>query len=43
MTKYNYNTMIVQVEVKRRRGRRRKKLLDDIKDRTEYCQLKEKL
>ena len=25
----------------RRRGRRRKKLLDDLKDRTGYCQLKE--
>ena len=30
-----------QIEVKRRRGRRRKKLLDDLKDRRGYCQLKE--
>jgi len=30
-----------QVEVTRRRGRRRKKLLGDLKDRREYCQLKE--
>ena len=30
-----------QIEVTRRRGRRRKKLLDDLKDRREYCQLKE--
>ena len=30
-----------QIEVKRRRGRRREKLLDDIKDRRGYCQLKE--
>ena len=30
-----------QIEVKRRRGRRRKKLLDDLKDRGGYCQLKE--
>ena len=30
-----------QVEVKRRRGRRRKNLLDDLKDRRLYCQLKE--
>ena len=30
-----------QVEVTRRRGRRRKKLLDDLKDRRGYCQLKE--
>ena len=30
-----------QIEVKRRRGRRHKKLLDDLKDRTGYCQLKE--
>ena len=29
------------MEVKRRRGRRRKKLLDDLKDRREYCHLKE--
>ena len=28
-------------EVTRRRGRRRKKLLDDLKDRRRYCQLKE--
>ena len=31
-----------QIEVIRRRGRRRKKLLDDLKDRRGYCQLKEK-
>ena len=30
-----------QIEVTRRRGRRRKKLLDDFKDRRGYCQLKE--
>jgi hypothetical protein len=30
-----------QIEVTRRQGRRRKKLLDDLKDRREYCQLKE--
>ena len=30
-----------QVEVTRRRGRRRKKLLDDLKDRRGCCQLKE--
>ena len=30
-----------QIEVSRRRGRRRKKLLDDIKERRGYCQLKE--
>ena len=30
-----------QIEVRRRRGRRRKKLLDDLKDRRGYCQLKE--
>ena len=30
-----------QIEVIRRRGRRRKKLLDDLKDRRGYCQLKE--
>ena len=30
-----------QKEVTRRRGRRRKKLLDDLKDRRGYCQLKE--
>ena len=29
-----------QMEVTRRRGRRRKKLLDDLKDRSGYCQLK---
>ena len=32
-----------QIEVTRRRGRRRKKLLDDLKDRRGYCQLKEEL
>ena len=31
----------LQIEVTRRRGRRRKKLLDDLKDRRGYCQLKE--
>ena len=30
-----------QIEVTRRRGRRRKKLLDDLKDRRGYCKLKE--
>ena len=30
-----------QIEVTIRRGRRRKKLLDDLKDRRGYCQLKE--
>jgi len=30
-----------QIEVTRRRGRRRKKLQDDLKDRRGYCQLKE--
>ena len=30
-----------QIEMTRRRGRRRKKLLDDLKDRRGYCQLKE--
>ena len=30
-----------QIEVTRRRGRRRKKLLDDLKDRRRYCQLNE--
>ena len=30
-----------QIEVTRRRGRRRKKLLDDLKDRRGSCQLKE--
>ena len=30
-----------QIEVTRRRGRRRKMLLDDLKDRRGYCQLKE--
>jgi hypothetical protein len=29
------------MEVKRRQGRRRKKLLDDLKDRRGYCELKE--
>jgi len=29
-----------QLEVTRRRGRRRKRLLDDLKDRRRYCQLK---
>ena len=30
-----------QIEVTKRRGRRRKKLLDDLKDRRGFCQLKE--
>ena len=30
-----------RIEVTRRRGRRRKKLLDDLKDIRGYCQLKE--
>ena len=30
-----------EIEVTRRRGRRRKKLLNDLKDRRGYCQLKE--
>ena len=30
-----------EIEVKRRRGRRRKKLLDDLKDRRGYSHLKE--
>ena len=30
-----------QIEMIRRRGRRRKKLLDDLKDKRGYCQLKE--
>ena len=30
-----------QIEVTRRQGRRRKKLLDDLKDKRGYCQLKE--
>ena len=32
-----------QIEVTRRRGRRRKKLLDDLKDRRRYYQLKEEV
>ena len=32
-----------QIEVTRRRGRRRLKLLDDLKDRRGYCQLKEEV
>ena len=32
-----------QIEVTRRRGRRRKKLLGDLKDRRGYCQLKEEI
>ena len=32
-----------QIEVTSRRGRRRKKLLDDLKDRRGYCQLKEEV
>ena len=30
-----------QMEVTRRQGRRRKKLLDELKDRRGYCELKE--
>jgi hypothetical protein len=30
-----------QIEVTRRQGKRRKKLLDDLKDRRGYCELKE--
>ena len=30
-------------EVKRRQGRRRKNLLDDLKDRRGYCELKEEV
>jgi len=30
-----------QIEVARRWGKRRKKLLDNLKDRREYCQMKE--
>ena len=30
-----------QIEVTRRQGRRRKKLLDDLEDRRGYCELKE--
>ena len=30
-----------QIEVTRRQGRRHKKLLDDLKDRRGYCELKE--
>jgi len=30
-----------QIEVTRRQGRKRKKLLDDFKDRRGYCELKE--
>jgi len=30
-----------QIEVTRRRGKRRKKLLDDLKDRRGYCELNE--
>jgi hypothetical protein len=30
-----------QIEVTRRQGRRRKKLLDDLKDSRRYCELKE--
>ena len=32
-----------EIEVTRRQGRRRKKLLDDLKDRRGYCHLKEKV
>ena len=32
-----------QIEVTRRGGRRRKKLLDDLKNRRLYCQLKEEV
>ena len=36
-----YRRLGGQIEVTRRRGRRSKKLLDDLKDRRGYCQLKE--
>ena len=32
-----------QIEVRRRRGRRSKKQVDDLKDRRGYCQLKEEI
>ena len=44
---YNVSTAVSegkkkgQIEVTRRRGRRCKKLLDDLKDKRGYCQLKE--
>ena len=37
----SYVETALQIEVARRRGRRRKKLLDDLKDRRGYCQLME--
>ena len=36
-----YIYIYIQTEVTRRQGRRRKKLLDDLKDRRGYCELKE--
>ena len=41
MTIYIYILTKGQIEVARRRGRKRKKLLDELKDRRGYCQLKE--
>jgi hypothetical protein len=32
---------LIKIEVTRRQGRRRRKLLDDLKDRRGYCNLKE--
>ena len=43
MTIYIYILTKGQIEVARRRGRRRKKLLDDLKDRRGYCQFKEEV
>jgi hypothetical protein len=36
-----YNKLLKKDKGARRQGRRRKKLLDDLKDRRGYCQLKE--
>ena len=35
-----YNKLL-KIEVTRRQGRRRKKLLDDLEDKRGYCELKE--
>jgi hypothetical protein len=35
------DSLFPKTEIPRRRGRRSKKLLDDLKDRRGYCQLKE--
>jgi hypothetical protein len=37
----HFPSWCVHREMRRRRGRRRKKLLDDLTDRSGYCQLKE--